>query len=326
MFARLTKATEVFIRKARKKYKKRYDYSNTEYRGKDEKVIITCPEHGDFKQTPTSHLRGHRGCRICAIERTTRSVVVRFKKIWGNKYDYSRFQYLGAVSRALFICPMHGEFRQTPYGHWKGLAGCEGCFEDQQREKAAARFLKRFGPFRTISGGAIVRYTGVVVRNKRMSTWLPVYKCEWGHEVYTTNGSNSGVLPRSCPGCVKAEGSRWSSIATVANAHGISVTEYRRRKDRQRDGDGVLRCVICHKPENGITLQIDHDHGCCDDKGKSCGKCDRDFVCGTCNGLISRIEHRVELGPLYHKIENRIRLYVLHWKRQHRRGVRVAFK
>jgi len=28
------------------------------------KLIITCPEHGEFEQSPNSHLSG-RGCPIC---------------------------------------------------------------------------------------------------------------------------------------------------------------------------------------------------------------------------------------------------------------------
>jgi hypothetical protein len=56
--------TGEFIEKARKVHGDKYDYSKVIYRGCNEKVIIHCPKHGDFSQTPTSHLLGI-GCGSC---------------------------------------------------------------------------------------------------------------------------------------------------------------------------------------------------------------------------------------------------------------------
>ena len=44
-----------------------YDYSKAEYIGSNDKVLITCKEHGDFEQTPVIHLRGSK-CPKCARE------------------------------------------------------------------------------------------------------------------------------------------------------------------------------------------------------------------------------------------------------------------
>ena len=43
---------------------KDYDYSKVNYINNETKVVITCSEHGDFEQTPHSHLQGS-GCPIC---------------------------------------------------------------------------------------------------------------------------------------------------------------------------------------------------------------------------------------------------------------------
>jgi very-short-patch-repair endonuclease len=56
--------TERFIKNARLVHKDNYGYSKTEYVNANTKVIITCPTHEDFKQTPTSHLSG-QGCPRC---------------------------------------------------------------------------------------------------------------------------------------------------------------------------------------------------------------------------------------------------------------------
>ena len=46
----------------------KYNYALTCYVGSHTKVIITCDEHGDFKQSPTKHLSGH-GCLDCGLEK-----------------------------------------------------------------------------------------------------------------------------------------------------------------------------------------------------------------------------------------------------------------
>lgn len=54
---------ENFIAKAEKIHSKKYDYSKIIYKNSDTKVLIICPKHGSFFQTPDSHLRS--GCPRC---------------------------------------------------------------------------------------------------------------------------------------------------------------------------------------------------------------------------------------------------------------------
>lgn len=57
--------TEDFINKAKNIHKNKYIYDKTVFTGAFNKVIITCPQHGDFLQTPHKHIQGH-GCPECA--------------------------------------------------------------------------------------------------------------------------------------------------------------------------------------------------------------------------------------------------------------------
>lgn len=57
--------TEDFINKAKYIHKNKYIYDKTIFTGAFNKVIITCPQHGDFLQTPHKHIQGH-GCPDCA--------------------------------------------------------------------------------------------------------------------------------------------------------------------------------------------------------------------------------------------------------------------
>lgn len=49
-----------------------------------------------------------------------------FFEVHGNKYDYSKYLFTGSEKKAIFICPVHGEFEQFPYTHLKGV-GCPRC-------------------------------------------------------------------------------------------------------------------------------------------------------------------------------------------------------
>jgi very-short-patch-repair endonuclease len=79
--------TTEFIRNAKKIHGKKYDYSKTEYLQTDRKVIITCPFHGEFHQSPHNHVHGKQGCPSCYsskgeqhIERILKQTNVRFVK------------------------------------------------------------------------------------------------------------------------------------------------------------------------------------------------------------------------------------------------------
>ena len=55
---------EIFIEKAKKVHGDKYDYSKVEYVNAKTKVCIICPKHGEFWQTPNTHLSG-KGCIHC---------------------------------------------------------------------------------------------------------------------------------------------------------------------------------------------------------------------------------------------------------------------
>ena len=46
--------------------------------------------------------------------------------IHGDKYDYSKVNYINSVTKVCIICPKHGEFWQTPANHLQGH-GCPKC-------------------------------------------------------------------------------------------------------------------------------------------------------------------------------------------------------
>lgn len=55
-----------FIRRARLVHGDRYDYSKVQYERRDKKVVIICPEHGEFLQTPHCHVVLGQNCPKCS--------------------------------------------------------------------------------------------------------------------------------------------------------------------------------------------------------------------------------------------------------------------
>ena len=50
----------------------------------------------------------------------------RSKEKHGDKYDYSKVEYVRGNIKVCIICPIHGEFWMTPNHHYQG-EGCPKC-------------------------------------------------------------------------------------------------------------------------------------------------------------------------------------------------------
>lgn len=119
--------TQEFIEKSLKIHSGKYDYSKVEYINNRTKVCIICPEHGEFWQSPNMHLNG-QGCPKCSkvYKGDTKYFIDNANKVHGDKYDYSKTEYVKMKKEVCIICPEHGEFWQLPYLHLKGC-GCSKC-------------------------------------------------------------------------------------------------------------------------------------------------------------------------------------------------------
>lgn len=126
--------TEEFIERAKAKHGDRYSYERCEYVNARTPVTVTCHVHGDFEQNANDHRTGY-GCPKCGGtgRLNTREVIERFKLVHGEKYDYSRVQYVRATQKVDIICPVHGVFEQIAHSHMDGN-GCPACRIDLLRD------------------------------------------------------------------------------------------------------------------------------------------------------------------------------------------------
>jgi hypothetical protein len=120
-------ATNNFYKKSRLVHGDKYDYSKVVYESAKEDVVIICPFHGEFYQTPDTHTQGAGCAKRAGILRITNSDFIdRANAVHSNKYDYSKVHYVNAREEVTIICPEHGEFQQISYNHLTGR-GCPSC-------------------------------------------------------------------------------------------------------------------------------------------------------------------------------------------------------
>lgn len=121
--------TSHFIKKSKKIHNNFYNYSKSVYINSKSLIVITCPEHGDFKQTPSVHLSGS-GCKKCMIKKLRRdynSFLKVANKIHENFYKYKKDSYGGMRKKIIIVCPKHGDFKMTPDNHISKKQGCKYC-------------------------------------------------------------------------------------------------------------------------------------------------------------------------------------------------------
>ena len=136
-----------FIDRSTNVHDNKYDYSKVEYINNNTKVIIICKKHGEFEQTPGSHLSG-AGCLECGFksaadkQRLTLSEFIdRSTNVHGNKYEYSKVEYINIKTKVIIICKEHGDFTQTPGIHLSG-SGCSKCSKAGYSQKQIAWLTK----------------------------------------------------------------------------------------------------------------------------------------------------------------------------------------
>lgn len=196
------KTIEEFLVEAKGIHGEKYDYSKVDYVNNLTKVCIICPEHGEFWQTPKAHICGN-GCPKCARklvgEKSRKSVddfIRDAKNVHGDKYDYSRVNYVDCETEVCIICPEHGEFWQTPIRHLNSN-GCPKCVElkkNSDKLMPSEEFIKRLNAI----FGDKYGYERVNYKNTRAQVTLVCKK----HGEFTRKAS-SLLAGYGCPLCKK---------------------------------------------------------------------------------------------------------------------------
>ena len=195
--------------------------------------------------------------------KTTKQFIEKAKQVHGNKYDYSKVEYVNNRTKVCIICPIHGEFWQTPNDHLDGC-GCKKCFNERVRGKSKLisqnDFLIRA---KKIHGD---KYDYSKVEYKNIITKVCIICPEHGEFWQTPNDHLNGK--RNCPKCAHRSYKKTTEefINEAKELHGnkydYSKVEY--------DGKEKNVCIIC--PKHGEFLQKPTVHL----KGSGCPICNRE--------------------------------------------------
>jgi hypothetical protein len=108
-----------------------YQYTRVKYIGSRNHVLITCPRHGDFNQTPESHLQG-QGCPKCGVEKASQSkvisddIIIKRMSIVHPTYKYTRVTRDDGRIFVEGTCEKNHEVRHR-FDHAKEGHGCDRC-------------------------------------------------------------------------------------------------------------------------------------------------------------------------------------------------------
>lgn len=123
-----------------------YNYNKSIFKTVDDKLIIECPAHGDFLQTPYHHVKRGQGCSKCSNNRklTTEEFIGRSVVLHNNKYDYTKTVYVNYITAVIIKCPVHGEFTQMPSEHLASKE-CSKCGDQKNSDTQRAKGLQTGG-------------------------------------------------------------------------------------------------------------------------------------------------------------------------------------
>ena len=259
------KTKEEFIKEAKKIHGDKYDYSKVDYVNNKTKVCIICnePDHGEFWQTPSSHLKG-RGCPKCKGDKTRERLtssreefIKKACKVHGDKYDYSKVDYVNNYTKVCIICPKHGEFWQIPNGHLarKGCPICGGTSALTKEE-----FIKKARKVHKY------KYDYSKVEYVNIKTKVCIICSEHGEFWQQAYVHTQGV---GCPQCAnEANSKRFRSSLSdfVKKARKVHGDKYEYDKVDYVNCDTKV-CIICHQHGEFWQTPDIHTRGC------GCPKC-----------------------------------------------------
>lgn len=130
--------TESFIRKLETKFPGFYDTKDVSYTNHTGSIIL----YHDGKKiitTPLSVLSNKKPVLQNKVH-NTETFIEKARKVHGDKYDYSKVEWVDSKTDIIIICKKHGEFKQNPNRHLSGN-GCPYC-NNSKLEDEIQRYLE----------------------------------------------------------------------------------------------------------------------------------------------------------------------------------------
>ncbi len=207
---KMTKSTENFIKQSNEMHKYEnglpiYNYSLVEYKKGKDNIIIICNIHGQFTQSPRSHLSGS-GCKECGniksanTQRYTKELFIqKSKEKHGDKYDYSQVKYINTNTYVTIICNFcNYNFQQVAQSHLQG-AGCNKCahkINHESQKLTESEIIKRAIEIH----GNKYDYSNINYKN----SYTPIHiKCNKCNNIFKKLHGNHIKKKQGCTFCIE---------------------------------------------------------------------------------------------------------------------------
>lgn len=199
------KPLNVFIEEVENKFgKDRFGFDKCDYINNNTKVEIFCKKHNEyFKVTPTNFLRkDSKGCPKCMVENTVitnnENFISRSKVIYGDKYDYSKTNYINTTEKVTLICNKHNhEFQVTPSYFLSKVVDnyCPICIKEKKPRLSLDEYIFRS---RSIHGENTYDYSKVNYINSKKNIELI---CNKHNHSFLIRADSHLDRVRGCPIC-----------------------------------------------------------------------------------------------------------------------------
>ncbi len=240
-----------FVQRAKAVHGNKYDYSKSHVQSDKSRVVIICSKHGEFTQQASVHLGGS-GCSKCSTQRLSLQKKQKAKttfsdkanKVHGNKYDYSKTNYVDCTTEVKIICSEHGVFYRTPSHHLSGH-GCPKCIV----------------PWRLSNTKDFVKKANKVHGNKYDYSKVSYVNSQTKVEIVCPDHGSFHQAPyshlngRQCPACVG--GIQLSQSQFIEKAIKVHAGKYTYEKVKYKNSK---RKVIITCPKHGDFKQVPNNH------------------------------------------------------------------
>lgn len=175
---------------------------------------------------------------------TTEEFIAKARAIHGDKYDYSKVEYVNIRTPVIITCPEHGDFPQRPDNHIVLKQGCAGCAGVAKKD--VNTFIREA---KKIHGD---RYDYSLVEYKNANTKVKIICPEHGVFEQTPHNHLYNKGCPECAGCTKLTKEKFIRKAreVFGDKYDYSLVEYVDWKTKVK--------IIC--PEHGVFEQTPNNH------------------------------------------------------------------
>lgn len=223
--------------------------------------------------------------------------IEKAQKIHGNKYDYSKVEYVNSSTKVCIMCQEHGEFWQTPNKHLSGQ-GCPECGKKINKKcLTTEEFIKRA---KEIHGD---RYDYSKVEYKKSIEKVCIICPEHGEFWITPHNHLEGkkckycaIIDRSNKKRNKQEEVIEKAKETHGNKYDYSKVYYHKMHEKV--------CIIC--PEHGEFWQSMANHIA----GKGCPICKEPLLEKDIEEALNKHNILFEKQKTFSWLKNKKKLYL----------------